>query len=298
MSEEKNIFVHYILPSIILVSGLLGNLLGYLVSTRSQKLSKYIPRFMYKCLFILDEFVLMQIVVNYLDYSFSQNLTDSSKYACKLFWYLNFSTNVAPTLILNFISLEKYLSIKYPKKSRLLRKRTTQIMFTAYALALNFLFYLPVLFFMDVKEQEYMNHTIARLADKCDFTSDNARMFINLFDLINTVLLPFFEMITISVLLIICMIKIRQRIATYLSTKTKSMNRNATFIISLVSMNFVYLLFTMPVSIISLNSFSGLAHETTQFMFYIIYAVNFYVFLATNSLFRSEAFKILFSLFY
>ncbi len=93
-------FVYYIFAPLILVIGMVGNSMGQVVANRSVRLRKNAPSDMYKYLFATDTFFLIQIVVNYLQYGFEFDLTVVNKYTCKLFWYINYVSDLMSPMVL------------------------------------------------------------------------------------------------------------------------------------------------------------------------------------------------------
>ena len=143
MLENLIYFVQYCMAPIILALGFVGNILGFTVLTR-KRIHRIGPRSMYKYLFAADTFYLLLIVVNYLAYAFSYDLTISSKYFCKLYWYFNFVLGPISPLMLCYISVEKLISIKSPSRKFFMRRSDVQGFFVAITVAFNALLYLPV----------------------------------------------------------------------------------------------------------------------------------------------------------
>lgn len=112
--------VNYVLPPLVLFLGLVGNTLG-LVVLQHPDLNKIGPRDTYTNVLAWDSFYLIQIVVNYLQYTFSINLSSLSVISCKLWNYFNYSlANVSSWLIV-YISLERCVSIQFPSWQIFLR---------------------------------------------------------------------------------------------------------------------------------------------------------------------------------
>ncbi len=95
-------FVYYIFAPLILAIGIFGNLMGLLVASRSLQLKKNTPCDMYIYLFATDSVFLVQIIVNYLQYGFSYDLTVVNKYVCKLFWYINYTSDMMGPMVIYF----------------------------------------------------------------------------------------------------------------------------------------------------------------------------------------------------
>ena len=118
----------YILPVFILVVGLVGNSLG-LILIKRPKMVEIGPRNTYKYLFISDNIYLVQIIVTFLQLSFNIDLTILSNFACKLWNYINYSLDAQSSMLLVYISIDRYVSIKIPAFRFFMRKRNNQLIF-------------------------------------------------------------------------------------------------------------------------------------------------------------------------
>ncbi len=88
--KNFNFFINYIFPLIILVFGLIGNILGFLVILR-KRLKSIGPTHIYCYLFASDTAYLVQIVITYLYYAYDVHISVNSSFSCKLWVYLNYA---------------------------------------------------------------------------------------------------------------------------------------------------------------------------------------------------------------
>ncbi len=82
------------------------------------------PRNTYKYLFISDTIFLVQIIVTWLQLTFNIDPTIVSNVLCKLWWYLNYSLAAQSSMLLVYISVDRYVSIKMPAQRFFMRKST------------------------------------------------------------------------------------------------------------------------------------------------------------------------------
>ncbi len=136
-------FISYIFPILILVLGLVGNYFGYKTIQR-PKMLEIGPRNIYKYLFISDTIFLVQIIVTCLQFSFNTDLTILSNVLCKLWYYLNYSLDTQSSMLLVYISIDRYVSIKIPSFRFFMRKRNNQLIYFIFIFMFNLLYYLPV----------------------------------------------------------------------------------------------------------------------------------------------------------
>ena len=95
--------INFVLPPFVLITGLIGNLFGYIIISR-KKLAKIGPVKIYKYLFAIDSFYLIQIVASSLEYSYGLNLATNSSLSCKFYIYFNYSiAAISPWLLENKI---------------------------------------------------------------------------------------------------------------------------------------------------------------------------------------------------
>lgn len=120
--DTFTVFFFYIFPPLVLILGLFGNIFGYYLLKR-PKMSEIGPRNTYKFLFSLDTINLIQIIVNYLQFSFKTDITIISNVSCRLWMFINYSLATPSSMCLVYISIDRYISIKLPAKRYFLRKR-------------------------------------------------------------------------------------------------------------------------------------------------------------------------------
>lgn len=288
MLEEEtisHIFVFYVMPPVLLVIGLFGNILGFIV-LRRRRLYTMSARNMYSYMLIFDTIYLGHLIVNFLEVGFSLDITYASSLACKIHIFLNYSmANLSPCILV-FISIERYIDIKFPAKSAFLRKNQTQISFIIIIAFLNFLMYLPFPILINQQIQNNQDHQLTT----CSFAENlHIDTILSYMDLINRSLLPFTLMIIFSSLLIHSVFTSRNRISRNLSTnEIKTLKKDLKLSVTCITLNLVYIAFSLPISINDFMDFSDLFYTLSLNLFYMSYAVNFYIILISNTLVRRE----------
>jgi hypothetical protein len=284
-------FVYFIMPLIILVFGFFGNLVGIIV-LQSKRLESMATRKMYCLLFFFDTIYLIHLVINYLELSYGIDITFVSSLSCKLHIYFNYSlANISP-MILVYISIERLIEIKYPIKRILFKQTSTHIIYLAIIFVYNSLFYLPFPILIDQKitineESHYV---------MCSFTDSDIDVILSWMDLINRVLVPFLLMIIFSILLIHSIFSSSNRILTnYTTSENMTFKKDIKLSITSLLLNLFYILLCLPISINDFVNFTEFYFTFTLYVFYMSYAVNFYIILISNSLVRRE-FLILFKI--
>jgi hypothetical protein len=72
------------------------------------------------------------------------------------------------------------------------------------------------------------------------------------------------------------------------------LKRDIRFAISSLSMNLLFVVLNLPLSVLNLLTGQSLTSiYLTVYLFYLSYGINFYVILITNSIFRNEVFALI-----
>jgi hypothetical protein len=241
-------FVHFIFPVIILVFGLLGNLFGLKVSTRN-KLIKIGPLKIYQYLFLIDSIYFIALINNYLAYSYSIDFSLISSFSCKIFRYLSYVFSPVSSMLLIYILIERYLSVKYPVESNMLQIKKIQYIYIISIIILNFIYFLPTFFYYDIRfiNLALFNSTTKTIIFKID--DDNEVPFYLFFT--SRIIIPSFFIFIFTILLIFKVIQIRNNILTFYSKSEIEKFRKDVYsaIISILA-NFIIVAFNLPISII------------------------------------------------
>lgn len=280
--------INIIVPIFILLIGITGNCLGFILSLEMRKHSiKPALNPMYKYLFISDSLFLIHLIFFCLKYAFNYDINKISQLSCKLVHYSNYSMSTISPMILVYISIERMISVKcFNKYDLVFRKPINQIAFLIVIILLTFSIYIPTNFLFEMNS----NNTA------CDFSNMESKILILNLDLLSRVLVPFLFML-VSSLCLICLIfktKLKFKKSTKMF-KLKQCLKEIKLSISLLILNLVHLIFNLPYSLVVFTDESyyvTLAYVFTSYLFYFNYAVNFYVLFATNALFRKRFFSL------
>ena len=182
------------------------------------------------------------------------------------------------------------MSTKWPAKRFHLRNKTNQLFYLLIIIAYNSLYYLPVAYFFELQlENDTQRNQTNETKLTCGFKSLSQQQIINYMDLTNRVLVPFLLMAILSSFLLFSIIRLRIRVAEiFLAKNTKSLRRDIKSTASLIFLNLVYVSFSLPLNVATNFSFSDFNFVLTFYCLYIIYGINFYLIIFSNSLFRKE----------
>ncbi len=192
-----------------------------------------------------------------------------------------------------YISIEKLVSIKYPAKKFFMRRKVNQLLYLLIVIAYNSLFYLPISYYINVVKIGTPN--VANSSNetlKCSFVSDESMAILNIMDAINRVILPTFIMLISSLVLFSSILRMRARISeTFRSTNTHDLREKVKLLVSLIFLNIINILLTSPMAVIDVYDMESVSFAFTLYLWFASYGCNFYIILATNSLFRKQFLK-------
>jgi len=220
--------------------------------------------------------------------AFNYDPTIFSSIGCKIFYFLAYGMDALSPWCLVYISFERFIVIKYYDKRFVYKKKHKQIIFLILLCVFNILYHINIIFSFDILNID--NSTI------CYFNNDKNQIIASFMDLTNLFLLPFLFMLLFSILLIISIFKSRRTVHLNNSSREfRQRRKDIKLSISLLFMNLLFLLLNSPVEIFAfLLPFNSETYTFLLYIYYFSYAINFYILLLTNSLFRKQ----LFSLFY
>jgi hypothetical protein len=287
--DDFRYFVKYIFPVFVLTFGLIGNTLGIIV-LYNKDMKNIGPKRTYIFLFLSDSFFLVQIIVNYFQLAYNLYIGTLSDYSCKIWNYCNYSFAIISPYLIVYISLERCVSITRPAWKFFLRNNKNQIILFILVTFGCMLYFLPAgLYFKKFPTEN------EKLAITCDFVDTNAQLLISYMDLIARAIVPFSLMIICSMTLIYSLFKSRLRVVeNFLAEENQSFYKELRLAVSSISLNIIYIITQLPLSVIMFQAdyFSDFYYESSFYLFYFSYAINFYIMLATNSLFRSRFFAL------
>jgi hypothetical protein len=301
-------FLNNVLPPIIIFLGFFGNTMGIIVVAK-KNLNKIGPVLMYNFLFISDTLYLgifisflmnklfriilfihliykfiAQIIFVYTENAFNHDLTLISRIGCKLINYFNYALDALSPWCLVYISVEKFISIAHPAKRFLFKNNINQIIYFISLFLFNFVYHISVPFFYEILNFENITD--------CFISSNEHLLIVIIMDLMNFFFLPFLLMICFSSLLIGYIFKSRRRVNNSLR-ENRNFKKDIKFAISSLSMNFLFILLNLPNEVYFFLAYTNnTIFLTITYMYFLSYAINFYLILMTNSLFRKEFFSL------
>lgn len=286
MSALEEIFtysLHFILPPLLLVFGSFGNIIGVVLLLQRKKLAILGTRKMYIYLFVVDTVYLLNLLIDYLENGFHLQLNAYSQLTCRLHLFFTYSlANVSP-MILVYIAIERLIEIKYPMRRFMLQKNKSQLIYLFLIIGFNIIYYVPFVILIiqsEFDEQKRYCHFGEQLQ------IDSILSFMDLF---NRVLMPFILMTISSILLVLSIFRSRKRVyRNYTTMENRVFKKDLRLAFTSLILNLCYIAFNLPISISELMNLSDFYYVFSLYMFYASYALNFYVVLFSNFIFREE----------
>jgi len=195
------------------------------------------------------------MTIGYMTYSLNIDITILSREGCKTHYFFNYGLNSLSPWCLVYISVEKYIAITYPQKRLLFKNIKNQLLFFISLFLFTILYYIYIPLNIDILDFDNSSSI-------CYFINDESTQVADQMNFVNYCLLPFIFMIVFSILLIRTIFKSRQRVTLNNSSRQqKRLRQDIKFTISF---------------------------DLVAYIYFSTFAINFYLFLFTNSLFRSE----------
>lgn len=279
-------FIYYLLSPLVVIFGLCGNLLALAVLNR-KVMRKIGPVLMHKVLFIFDSLYLVFFIQSYLSRGFGINFLQFSRIGCKFFYFFVHSLAPISPLAIVYISLDRYISIKYPNRRLLLKKNREQIVSIALFITFNLLYKIPIIINYDIS---YRNGS-----QSCTIASINSRLLLTYMDVGFRIVFISVVMILITILIIYCIYKSRRRVMNMSTVDSRIIKKDIRLSVTSLLINFIYIILNMPLNFTSFfsSSIPEYGYLITLNLFYMSYSINFYIIVFTNSLFRREFLNLL-----
>lgn len=134
-----NIFLIWVLPVGLLVFGMIGNTVGFFVFSR-RSLSKFPGRDIYRTLAIMDTLYLIHVILQYFLYYNGMGIRLISGITCKIVRYLNYSLAPISAWLIVYLSIHKFISIRFREQKKVWQKITITFIITY-----NMAYYLPIM---------------------------------------------------------------------------------------------------------------------------------------------------------
>lgn len=123
----------------------------------------------------------------------------------------------------------------------------------------------------------------------CDFTDLYRQTVLGYLDLSNRVIMPSILMVLFTILIILAIFYSRKKVSSSIQNNNR-LKKDIRFAILSIILNIVYILLSLPVSIVVLfpDYSTNQLYILVNYLYFAAYMVNFFLMISINSLFRSE----------
>jgi hypothetical protein len=302
-NEIKTILTIYI-PPFMLVFGVLGNTFCLIVYN-GKRFKKFPLRFIFMVLSISDSvYLLFSLSIDYtLTHLFKWDPRTVSFNLCILLNYFGYLWAPLSAWLIVYISVERYISISaYFHGFNKLKQKNIQAVYFFTIILFNCVYYSPILFIFNLEIMTKNNDSISKT--KCYFVSETRKIQFAYMDLINSTLIPATIMLLSTILIIKSIFESSSRIFKSTNNNVNAvrnqskrrMHKDIKFSVTSIFLNIIFITLNLPYCIIFLDEDFTDSHSIKylvgSFLFYIVYCINFYLFLIVNSTFRAEFFEI------
>lgn len=297
MSAEFDIFFNWVIPILILIFGVIGNILVIIVFS-TKKVKKITSSLAYRSLALADSFFLIMRVTIKLISNFTIDVRILSVIPCKVISYINPAVGPVSAWLIVYISIERFITIKYFNFT-LIKKQYFKILTILGIFSYNLILYIPFAIFHGIKIKG--NGTNAQIL--CIFDSIYIGQTLLLIDLLNLSVLPFISMSFLTLLLIYTVLHSRKiafnRNSAVIAANKGKFKKDVRFAITSIFLNVAFIILNLPFCILNAlrSNNPGLSNITLSnyylnssidYVYLMSYGVNFYLLLLSNFIFRNE----------
>jgi hypothetical protein len=291
------------------ILGVPGNL-GLFLIYSTKSLRKLSISIYFRSIAIFNLFICIFWINIILDYVYDINIVNSSNFWCKFAWFTIYVPIVG--WIEAAINLDRMRTIIFRRKFLFTTTHTFQLALVSLIVLYNSAYYLIAAIAPRVRTL-YVNSTTTghyALADDDYYVSNISSIITknttlvmhvcympyyyiyNYMDLPNATLLPFLVKIIASILTVVFIVKKRKQMHAKNSIWSQQRRRDRKFAITVIAMDVVFIVMTMPYNILFLINFWKPVISILLLVFNWLnnsyYAINFYLQFAVNNLVRKE----------
>lgn len=289
--------IMYYASLVIVIFGLVGNSLMFIVYSKRRSLKKLSISLYYRSMALINLLCTINWIRVFFIFAYGYRIEAQSELLCKSITYLIYVVSPISNWHSVAVSIDRMTAIVFPKRFSLLHKTEFQI-FTIFVLyAFNLAYYSFLL--VDQKFIEggpsINNTSSSSFQSNITYCATLHPLRLFIMDVCQLTLVPFVIMMIASVVTIVCLVKVRRKASRRVHT------RDVKFGVMAISLNIMFLVLSTPNSFVKLILFyvdGGVPYLATYIgflllaLFYSNYAFCFFLQLLVNSLVRDQFFKL------
>jgi len=272
-----SITFNFITRGFILLFGLFGNVMVMIVFS-AKSFKNFPSRNIYRILVVFDSILLISSI----SYEFLENfgISLTSELLNKMLSYILVAF-LTPYLLV-FISIEKFITIRFPN-NKIIKRNKFQTILVFALMACNLIFFHPIFYLNAYKTNNTNNQTSLEFEASKTFRVTS---------LMYNLGLPFILMMVFSILLIQTILKSRLRIIRLTNQHDRNrLKKDIQFSFSSIFLNIFYLILVLPYYVyvfLGGDMKADLSVNVFMSLFYINSFDHFYILFCFNSVFRRK----------
>ena len=277
----------FIAKLVILFFGLAGNIIGLIVFACKSIDKKIKTKPIYQAILFIDSvYLFSQVFEDSLD-SLDIKLSHMSIIACKLRGYWNFSIGAISIWYLVFITIERYIQIRF-HHFKLLQQKNFQRLIIILVIGYNLVAYFPIAIFYNIITD--YDTTLNETYVYCYYDDSYVEFIMFTFDTVNLTVLPFVIITLFSCLLIYTIISSRIRAMRMQSRSERNkLHKDIRISVSILVINLTIFL-SLPLQIANyfFTDLDAFLYDIFCCIYYCTFCLDSYILYLHNSNFRSE----------
>jgi hypothetical protein len=265
-----------------------------MTALRKNNLSLY-----FRTISVFNNYQLVHMIRISIIMKFNWDMRLLNDFMCKIVDYSEVGVNAVTAWLLVVISIDRFLNVAYPRRFLFLTKKWFQWVIVLF-ICLNQPIYYSFMTWNSELQTVNSTDPVTNETSIGYVCVNNAAQLLSYLDMFNSTLEPFAFMIGFSAALIYSIKKSRRRINTNRSMN-REQSRDRKFAVTSLVLNLLFFAFNTPIVIFNMivayiNIDPKLLSLLFFFMaciFYGYFALDFYVQLAVNSIFRENFFALL-----
>ena len=281
----------FIAKLVILFFGLAGNIIGLIVFACKSIDKKIKTKPIYQAILFIDSvYLFSQVFEDSLD-SLDIKLSHMSIIACKLRGYWNFSIGAISIWYLVFITIERYIQIRF-HHFKLLQQKNFQRLIIILVIGYNLVAYFPIAIFYNIITD--YDTTLNETYVYCYYDDSYVEFIMFTFDTVNLTVLPFVIITLFSCLLIYTIISSRIRAMRMQSRSERNkLHKDIRISVSILVINLTIFL-SLQIQVANyFPDIDSFLYDICCCIYYCYFCLDTYILCLLNSNFRSEFISIL-----
>jgi hypothetical protein len=290
--------VWYIVLSIVII-GVLGNIIAFAVCSRSNLKSTVFSVY-FRFIIVIDTLTLLlnTLLQKFMSGEYNLKFYNISNDYCRLLKIIAWVLTVPSGWILVVISLDRYLSIAFPTRFRIRKKRLFQISVCIILVVKDFIYYGQIYFSFIQTTYSYDQSTNQSItaSSKCQFVSYDALYWMDVF---NSTIIPGSLMLICTLMILKCLFDSKKNLTNHNNTipnRSIMSKRQQKLALTALSVNLFFFILNIPIITYNLYEYyvyiepnqNNMIYSLIYLVYYLHYGSSFFINVTINSIFRQE----------